>query len=156
VIFEEEYEDAVYTIEALKQQLAERQQSWHKELAAQSEIIAECHRQLAEAKAELVKANGWRDSWHGAAHTQHEMLKALNADLGAARERERVLMSALVRLESAAEIFMADQSRATDSRCGLVQPVSVAECDELREAVRVARDALQQLDSTKGEGKDGG
>ena len=46
---------------------------------------------------------------------------------------------ALRNLEEAAEAFSADQSGATDPRCGLVQPVSVAECEALNAALRESR-----------------
>lgn len=105
--------------------------------------ILELGAEIADLKQQLAEAN-----------TIIAVYRRTTESIAAARERERVLMSALVRLESAAEIFMADQSRATDPRVGLVQPVSVAECDELSEAIRVARQVLRQLDSTEGEGKD--
>lgn len=58
------------------------------------------------------------------------------------RIRLEELESALLRLESAADVFQADQSRATDPRCGLVQPVTVAQCQELNAAIRRAREVL--------------
>lgn len=48
------------------------------------------------------------------------------------------LLVALIKLEAAADVFSAEQAGATDKRCGLVQPVSVAECEALNEAVRLA------------------
>lgn len=48
------------------------------------------------------------------------------------------LLAALRRLANAAERFAADQSEATDTRCGLVQPVTVAECEELNAALAEA------------------
>ena len=44
------------------------------------------------------------------------------------------LLKALVDLECAADAFRADQDRATDKRCGLVQPVTVADCEALNAA----------------------
>lgn len=41
-------------------------------------------------------------------------------------------------LAMAADVLSADQAAATDPRCGLVQPVSVAECEELNAALRAA------------------
>lgn len=54
------------------------------------------------------------------------------------------LEMALTRLHNAADAFAADQSGARDERCGLVQPVSVAECEELNQALKVAWELLNQ------------
>lgn len=51
--------------------------------------------------------------------------------------QERVML-VLRRLANAAEVYAADQSGVTDVRVGLVQPVSVAEANELNEALREA------------------
>ncbi len=59
----------------------------------------------------------------------------LSTELRSAREREAKLRDALRNLSIAASAFAADQSRATDKRCGLVQPVSVQECGELNAAL---------------------
>jgi hypothetical protein len=59
-------------------------------------------------------------------------------------ERERVLRQALVNLVDAAESYAADQSGATDSRCGLVQPITVAEGEALNTALRTASAALAE------------
>lgn len=53
------------------------------------------------------------------------------------------LEAALERLEAIADVFAADQSGATDPRVGLVQPVSVADCEELNAAIRQAREAMK-------------
>lgn len=54
-------------------------------------------------------------------------------------------------LLDAVDPFLADQSGATDSRCGLVQPVTVGECETLNEAVARARNYLDlQEESQKG------
>ena len=54
----------------------------------------------------------------------------------------RVLEAALIRLANAADAYAADQAGATDSRCGLVQPISVAEGEELLAALEQASTAL--------------
>ena len=53
---------------------------------------------------------------------------------------ERALMNELL---DAIDPFLADQSRATDSRCGLVQPVTVADCETLNTVVKRARKFLE-------------
>lgn len=52
------------------------------------------------------------------------------------------LCQALRTLADAAGPFIADQSKATDERVGLVQPVTVAQARELDRAWRVAREVL--------------
>lgn len=52
------------------------------------------------------------------------------------------LRAALVRLADAAEVLSADQSYAKDSRCGLVQPITVQEGQELNDAITDARKLL--------------
>jgi hypothetical protein len=52
------------------------------------------------------------------------------------------LREALRRLAWAADGYAADQSRATDPRCGLVQPVTVADGVELLAALREAWEVL--------------
>lgn len=52
---------------------------------------------------------------------------------------ESALREALERLFDAAEVFSARQDRATDPRVGRVQPVSVADCDELNAALAEAQ-----------------
>ncbi len=61
----------------------------------------------------------------------------------ALRQRVQALEAALMELGSAAEVYAADQSRATDQRCGLVQPVTVAEANELNAAILEARRVLE-------------
>lgn len=73
--------------------------------------------------------------------------EAGNARLIAASPK---LLAALTRLEAAADVFAADQSGATDCRCGLVQPVTVAECEELRAAIAAARAARAEAEATDG------
>lgn len=55
-------------------------------------------------------------------------------------------VAALNRLESAAESYAADQSRASDPRCGRTQPITVAEGNELNAAISVARVTLADLE----------
>lgn len=52
------------------------------------------------------------------------------------------LLDALAALEGAVDPFLASQDGATDPRCGLVQPVTVAECEALNQACANARAAL--------------
>lgn len=52
------------------------------------------------------------------------------------------LLGALERLDSAAECFAASQDGATDWRVGLVQPINVAEGQELVDALAAARAAI--------------
>ena len=56
------------------------------------------------------------------------------------------VMIALRRLANAAEVYAADQSGATDARVGLVQPISVAEANELNAALRDARDLISSFE----------
>lgn len=60
----------------------------------------------------------------------------------APREEEPGLREALSRLVDAAGVYGADQSGAEDSRCGLVQPISVKEGNELNDAIVQALSAL--------------
>lgn len=63
----------------------------------------------------------------------------LMAETGAKLIDERGrLFDLLLRLTKAASAYTADQSGASDSRCGLVQPVTVEEAEELNEAVKEA------------------
>jgi hypothetical protein len=50
------------------------------------------------------------------------------------------LKHALIELEAAAEAYAADQSRATDSRCGLVQPITVKDGNRLLSALKIANE----------------
>lgn len=59
-------------------------------------------------------------------------------------ERDR-LAGALRRLHDAADPFLADQTGASDPRCGTTQPVTVAECMNLTDAVVSARAVLPSL-----------
>lgn len=80
----------------------------------------------------------------------HEKAATLmNAGMGSLTERydeskheARRLRAAMARLADAADAFLADQAGATHPLCGLVQPVTVAECEELTAAVEAARKAM--------------
>lgn len=77
--------------------------------------IAEFQSRLAEANEKFEKADGWRESWKGAASVQHEMLKSLNDELAAAQARVERLEGALKRLLRAcdgAELFERDREIA--------------------------------------------
>jgi len=50
------------------------------------------------------------------------------------------LKHALIELESASEVYAADQSRATDSRCGIVQPITVEDGNRLLSALKIANE----------------
>jgi hypothetical protein len=54
------------------------------------------------------------------------------------------LYRTLERLIDAADAYRADQDHATDLRCGLVQPITVAEGRELGEAIDAARALLRE------------
>lgn len=58
-------------------------------------------------------------------------------------DRVVLLEETLTRLRDAAEVYAADQSKATDARVGLVQPVTVEEAQELCEAIEQADKVLQ-------------
>jgi hypothetical protein len=60
-----------------------------------------------------------------------------------ARADRGQLLANLEQLADAAELFSADQGRATDPRCGRVQPVTVAECEALNAALAAARECQQ-------------
>lgn len=72
--------------------------------------------------------------WDARHDTEWEV-RELDADPG-------VLKAALARLESAADRYAADQYHAEDPRCGLTQPVTVAEGRELLAALEQARKVL--------------
>jgi hypothetical protein len=52
------------------------------------------------------------------------------------------ILKALERLYNAADVYAAQQDRAPDERCGLVQPITVAEGNELLAALLEASTAL--------------
>jgi len=51
---------------------------------------------------------------------------------------------ALARLANAADCYAASQVAATDARCGIVQPVTVAEAEELNAALTNAWAVLEE------------
>jgi len=69
-----------------------------------------------------------------------EMAKLL-AEMADEQERTRKVLG---RLANAADPFLADQSRATDERVALVQPVTVKEAEELNAACREAWEVLDE------------
>lgn len=73
-------------------------------------------------------------------------LDDLRRQLAAVQAENARLREALVRLEAAADVIAADQSCATDRRCGLLQPITVAEGEELNEAIRRVRAALNEME----------
>lgn len=93
------------------------------------------------------------NSWHGghAMARLQEIQDALPyangptilARVQTLRTENAALRDALTTLEYAADPFLADQSRAQDPRCGLTQPVSVADCEALNAAVKGAREVLE-------------
>lgn len=81
--------------------------------------------QLAAKDREIERL---RKSWADVIHRQSNKI---------ARLRE-----VLKRLDDAADVFRADQSRATDQRVGRVPPVTVSDCEVLNAASRYAREVL--------------
>jgi len=77
---------------------------------------------------------------------------AENEFTAAHAEVER-LRTAMMRLLNAAEVYSADQSSATDSRCGLVQPITVSDGEELNAAIKIARAALKLQPGAAGNGE---
>lgn len=55
-------------------------------------------------------------------------------------------LKTLEKLADAADVYAADQSRATDRRVGLVQPITVEEGEALNVALREARELLEYHD----------
>lgn len=69
-----------------------------------------------------------------------EHARQLETELAAVTAERDALKHALIELEAAAEAYAADQSRATDSRCGLVQPITVEEGNRLLSALKIANE----------------
>jgi len=67
-------------------------------------------------------------------------IEQLETELAAVTDERDALKHALIELESASEAYAADQSRATDSRCGLVQPITVEDGNRLLSALRIANE----------------
>jgi hypothetical protein len=59
---------------------------------------------------------------------------------------DTAVRQALRELTDAAEAFIADQTGATDPRCGLTQPVTVAEAERLNRAYHGARTVLNRIE----------
>jgi len=69
-----------------------------------------------------------------------DFARQLERELAAVTDERQALKHALVELEAAAEAYAADQSRATDSRCGLVQPITVEDGNRLLSALKIANE----------------
>jgi len=69
-----------------------------------------------------------------------DFARTLERSLSAVTAERDALKHALIELESAAEAYAADQSRATDSRCGLVQPITVEDGNHLLSALKIANE----------------
>lgn len=63
--------------------------------------------------------------------------------------KEIELEAVLRRLANAADVFRALQDAAIDERCGIVQPVTVADCQELYDAVDDAFAILEMTGDTQ-------
>lgn len=59
-------------------------------------------------------------------------------------EERDVLRKHLIALLEAIDPFLASQEKATDPRCGLVQPVSVQQCNELNDVFNAASKFVNQ------------
>lgn len=64
----------------------------------------------------------------------------LETELAEVTKERDALKHALIELEASAEAYAADQSRASDSRCGLVQPITVEDGNRLLSALRIANE----------------
>ena len=64
----------------------------------------------------------------------------LETELAEVTKERDALKHALIELEAAAEAYAADQSRASDSRCGLVQPITVEDGNRLLSALKIANE----------------
>ena len=97
-----------------------------------------------ELKQLLAKIE--KQSWFEAAHQVVEWTKCEQerdtalAKLAAVTAERDELKHALVELEAAAEAYAADQSLATDRRCGLVQPITVRDGNRLLSALKAANE----------------
>jgi hypothetical protein len=69
-----------------------------------------------------------------------DFARTLERSLAAVTAERDALKHALIELESASEAYAADQSRATDSRCGLVQPITVEDGNRLLSALKIANE----------------
>jgi len=85
----------------------------------------------------------WRDATELELQ-QQEQISQLERELAEARKQRDTLAKTLMCLHDAADAFAADQSEARDERCGLVQSVTVAECENLNQALKAAWELLNQ------------
>jgi len=77
-----------------------------------------------------------------------DFARQLERELAEERRHINALAKSLIRLHNAADAFAADQSDARDVRRGLVQPVTVAECEDLNQALKAAWELLNQPTGT--------
>lgn len=111
----------------LERSLAERTEERDKLLEKQSWLIA--HPTAIEAAHQVVE-------WTKCEQDRDDAL----AKIAAVTAERDALKHALIELEAAAEAYAADQSRATDSRCGLVQPITVEDGNRLLSALKAANE----------------
>jgi hypothetical protein len=80
--------------------------------------------------------------WNGVKHifVDAAVCEQFEDELAAVTAERDALKHALIELESASEAYAADQSRATDSRCGLVQPITVEDGNRLLSALKIANE----------------
>lgn len=74
-----------------------------------------------------------------AQHIRSESCR-LETELAEVTKERDALKHALIELEASAEAYAADQSRASDSRCGLVQPITVEDGNRLLSALKIANE----------------
>ena len=110
------------------------------------------HRPTTSLRQRLVTLEAERDEWMERADRAEARFPEQNSALVKevlifrARIAElEAVVAALRELEYAAELYSADQSGAKDSRCGLVQPITVEEGEELNRALSRSRAVLQRL-----------
>ena len=80
--------------------------------------------------------------WNGVKHifVDAAVCEQIEDELAAVTDERDALKHALIELEAAAEAYAADQSRATESRCGLVQPITVEDGNRLLSALKIANE----------------
>jgi hypothetical protein len=74
----------------------------------------------------------------------HYACREIAAELTAANARIAELKKALADLHDAAGEYAADQSGATDPRCGITQPVTVEDAEALNHAINKAAALLEK------------
>ena len=88
----------------------------------------------------------WQNAAYDALRNDHKISKwsdfarELETELAEVTKERDALKHALIELEASAEAYAADQSRASDSRCGLVQPITVEDGNRLLSALRIANE----------------